>query len=87
LILRKLNLSLNAMARVLLFGELKDICGLNEFTSGAQSLEELKTKMNSDWPDLKTKTMAFAVNRIIESNNVSLGDNDEVAVMPPFSGG
>lgn len=78
--------------KVLFFGVLKDVVGTSEetiqvaagstldavFASYAQRFETLRDKRPS---------ILFAKNREFASGNTALADNDEVAFLPPVSGG
>lgn len=75
------------MAKVLLFAELREIAGKASFETSANSVEELKIEMFENWPLLKNKTLSIAVNKQITHENVMLKAEDEIAIMPPFSGG
>lgn len=74
------------------FAVLKEKTGVDSTTikiTGAGTLNDLKKilikkfgrSINLD------KSIAFAVNGSIVKHNVKLNDNDEVAVLPPVSGG
>lgn len=75
------------MAKVLLFAELREIAGKASFETSVNSVEELKIEMFENWPLLKNKTLSIAVNKQITHENVMLKAEDEIAIMPPFSGG
>lgn len=48
----------------------------------------LRERLEARWPTLKNATYALAVNRVIVSSEpFALSDDDEVALLPPFSGG
>ena len=82
------NVSLWLMVRVLFFGELREITGCGEHTS--ETLADSKMLIATvleQWPLLSAKTFSIAVNRKIQSKNIPLKDGDEIALMPPFSGG
>lgn len=75
------------MARVLLFGELKDICSCGELNIDAESSDLLLKYLAEKWPALQSKTITMAVNKKVVHGNVTLSVVDEVALMPPYSGG
>ena len=81
------DLYLNAMAKVLFFGELKDISGHAELELTAGDLNALMNCLYEKWPDLKSKTILKAINQTVVEENSVLHAADEVALMPPFSGG
>lgn len=78
---------------VLLFGIARDIVGRSEIQitkedSLPNSVQELKEFMVHKFPDFaKLSSFAVAVNSEYAMDNVSLGPNDEIAIIPPVSGG
>lgn len=78
----------NAMARILFFGELAEIAGVRELNLVVSDTEELKTKIIDMFPAMKLKTFSVAVNRsIVNIDDLPISVGDEIALMPPFSGG
>ncbi len=79
--------------KVLLFGIAKDIVGKPELdiTGGNRfpgSVAELKTFLVGAFPEFgKLSSLAIAVNSEYAADDVSLGSGDEIAVIPPVSGG
>jgi len=78
---------------LLLFGIAKDIVGesvIDLSTKGTlpQSVAELKKQLANEYPDFsKLSSLAIAVNREYASDDVVLEKNDEIAIIPPVSGG
>ncbi|EAR00966.1 MoaD/ThiS family protein [Maribacter sp. HTCC2170] len=78
---------------VLLFGIAKDIVGssvldLSGLKSKPASVEELIHLIKSDFPEFKKLTsLAIAVNGEYATNGLSLQAHDEIAIIPPVSGG
>ncbi len=78
---------------VLLFGIAKDIVGkpqlqFSESESVPNSVLELKTMISETYPEFaKLSSLAVAVNSEYAADDVSLGRNDEIAIIPPVSGG
>jgi MoaE-MoaD fusion protein len=78
--------------RVLFFGVLKELAGKPtdevELPDGA-SVRELLQRYESGIPQLKTSlsSIALAVNQHYASPDTTLQANDEVALLPPVSGG
>jgi len=78
---------------VFLFGIAKDIAGkptldLSALEEKPNSVGELIQLMNDSYPELsKLSSLAVAVNGEYASNNVPLQSNDEIAIIPPVSGG
>lgn len=77
---------------VLVFGFLKDLFGserlLIDLSQGA-SVEDLLRilEQRNDNVALATRTLAVAVNREYAGLKICLKDGDEVALLPPVSGG
>ena len=78
---------------VLLFGIAKDIVGkskidiavTNRFPS---TVRELKTFMSDAYPEFgKLSSLAVAVNSEYAQDDVPLERDDEIAIIPPVSGG
>jgi molybdopterin converting factor small subunit len=44
-------------------------------------------KLKADFPELNNLSFAIAVNQILITKNTALKYGDEVALMPPYSGG
>lgn len=78
---------------LLLFGIAKDIVGksvidLSNSDTLPQSVAELKKLLANEYPDFsKLSSLAIAVNSEYASDDVVLEKNDEIAIIPPVSGG
>lgn len=78
---------------LLLFGIAKDIVGksvidLSNSETLPQSVAELKKLLTIEYPDfLKLTSLAIAVNSEYASDDAALKKDDEVAIIPPVSGG
>lgn len=78
---------------VLLFGIAKDIVGQSELTISAEeaavhSVNDLKDFMVRKFPEFgKLSSFAVAVNSEYAQDDVPLDRNDEIAIIPPVSGG
>ncbi|WP_276166202.1 MoaD/ThiS family protein [Zobellia alginiliquefaciens] len=78
---------------VLLFGIAKDIVGRSSFRfeendEMPKSVLELKQKLKNSFPDFgKLSSLAIAVNSEYAEDAMNLNRGDEVAVIPPVSGG
>ena len=78
---------------LLLFGIAKDIVGrsqidLSEKDSLPKSVAELKQILAVDYPAFaKLSSLAIAVNSEYAEDDVVLTKDDEIAVIPPVSGG
>jgi len=78
---------------LLLFGIAKDIVGesvidLSNKDRLPKSVSELKKLLAVDYPDFsKLSSLAIAVNSEYAGDDVVLKKNDEIAIIPPVSGG
>ncbi len=78
---------------ILLFGIAKDIVGQSQlyFSEGEDApstVLELKKKISEKYPEFRKLTsLAIAVNSEYAEDHVSLNGFDEIAVIPPVSGG
>lgn len=68
------------------FGVLEEITGKN-FELVVNDLDELKQVLSERFSELKNYTYIIAVNKNIMQENVLLHPSDEVALLPPYSGG
>jgi molybdopterin synthase sulfur carrier subunit len=79
------------MARVLLFGPLRDIAGWRERDVVAASLAELRRQLGADHPALADALAApgvqVALDQAIVRGDAALSATAEVAFLPPMSGG
>ncbi|MDX1627142.1 MAG: molybdopterin converting factor subunit 1 [Fulvivirga sp.] len=76
---------------ILLFGITKDIIGGEsrevELPEGA-TVKELKQRLMEDFPELKKlRSVMVAVNNEYGKDNQSIDRKDEIALIPPVSGG
>ncbi|MBE2289488.1 MAG: MoaD/ThiS family protein [Chitinophagaceae bacterium] len=76
---------------VLTFGIVKEITGhspLNLFVPNDATVCDLRKGLVEKYPELLTlKSLAIAVNGIYAGDEVVLNPGDEVALIPPVSGG
>jgi sulfur-carrier protein len=75
---------------VLLFGVLTEITGQSHLQIEAGEISDLNTLhtwLLQQYPGLQEKTFQYAVNQVISSAGHPLYAGDEVALLPPFSGG
>ena len=77
--------------RVLFFGAAADLAGTREteIPSRETTLDELWTELSGRYPDLAPMrdNLAFAVNGEYARGEERIKSGDEVAVLPPVSGG
>ncbi len=74
--------------RILVFGIIADIIRepileSNELTS----TDGVKAFLQNEYPALQEIRYVISVNKIIVQQNITLKDGDEIALLPPFSGG
>ena len=78
---------------VLLFGIAKDIVGKSQLVFSNKdempnSVSDLKLAITQKYPDFeKLSSLAIAVNSEYAQDDVALSANDEIAIIPPVSGG
>lgn len=76
---------------ILTFGIAKDIVGKQLFNMEIHensTVEELRKKLFSYYPELKKlKSLSIAVNNEYVPDNFILNFSDEIALIPPVSGG
>jgi molybdopterin converting factor small subunit len=76
---------------ILAFGIAKDIFGASSIQlelSNNASAQDLKEKLQLDYPRLKQiASYLLAVNNEYAGNDLALNPSDEIAVIPPVSGG
>ncbi len=83
------------MARLLFFGKLADLAGAKareeKLSDGAHKISDLINaiglKDETLAAALREETVRFVVNEQIVSGDVPISDDDEVAFLPPVSGG
>jgi len=77
--------------KVLAFGIVKDIfsnSALNVDNKNASSVDELKLFLEDKFPLLKElASYMVAVNNEYASTNIAINEEDEIAIIPPVSGG
>ena len=81
------------MAKVLLLGRLRDVAGWRERTIDPlpATLSALRTLLSKDDPALGEalagKGVQAAVNKVLTRDDLALNPGDEIAFLPPMSGG
>ena len=76
--------------RVLFFAYLRERCGVREATmqlAEGATVEDLWRGLMARYDRLPSEAPRFAVNRLYVDKEHSLHDNDELALIPPVSGG
>ena len=76
---------------ILAFGIAKDILGLSETTMHLEqnlTISELKSKLTERFPEFeKLRSFSLAVNQEYQEDDFMIKANDEIAIIPPVSGG
>jgi molybdopterin converting factor small subunit len=78
------------MAHILLFGKLAQAAGWRAKAwplARPHTVAELRAALSADCPAIATLSNRAAVNRVLCEENTPVSDEDEVAFMPPMSGG
>ena len=75
------------MIKVLCFGRIAEITGKTTIELTAANSEELVLQVQQSYPELSELTFAIAVNHALIHEKTALTSGDEVALLPPFSGG
>ena len=71
-----------------IFGQLVDTIGSNSLeVYNVASTDELIRQLQLKYPALINSKYKIAVNRNIIQSNTILQQNEEIALLPPFSGG
>lgn len=83
-----MNIQTEIKVKVLLFGSLAELMGRNEFEIKCNpSFNEFKKILFIEFPLLQTHSLAYAYNKKIITEDLSLENQAEIALLPPFSGG
>jgi sulfur-carrier protein len=73
---------------IMVFGQLEDITGSSLIAvENVADTEMLLQKLYAQYPLLKEKKILIAVNKKIITEKTTIGEQAEVALLPPFSGG
>ncbi len=75
---------------ILAFGIAKDILGSHKICMpiGGSSIDQLKIELEKRYPELKQlSTYLIAVNNEYADEETVLHESDEIAIIPPVSGG
>ena len=74
--------------KVLLFGSLaENFMDRSVVVEGVDTVGQLVSKLKTDHVEFSKAGFRISVNRMIVGDNHLLSDGDEVAALPPFSGG
>lgn len=72
---------------ILPFGRFTELMESPCIIEGVMDTDALKEKLFERFPELVDSRFLLAVNRKWVAEKTILNENDEVAIMPPFSGG
>ena len=73
---------------VMAFGQIADIFGSRKLQlKNISSTDELKNKIENEFPDLKKMNYLVAVDHNIFQYDTIISDKNVIALLPPFSGG
>ena len=79
------------MATILFFGRLQDAIGTNALSArlpdDVRDTDGVRAWLGRDHPALCDPSVRIAVNAEMRAANRSVGDGDEIAFLPPMSGG
>ncbi|MFT3932769.1 MAG: MoaD/ThiS family protein [Chitinophagaceae bacterium] len=74
--------------QVILFGQLAEYAGSNLVSlRGIKDTDGLVKEMNKLYPAMQQLHYRIAVDKKIITANTILSDNNNIALLPPFSGG
>lgn len=89
--LQQTSNSLTGTIQLLAFGITKEIIGASQLTldlQGNASIHSLKIRLLEEYPRLShLRSLAFAVNGSYADEHTVINEGDEVALIPPVSGG
>lgn len=71
---------------VVAFGQIAEFMG-EQFTIDVPDIAALRRVLESQYPQLAVIKYAIALNKKVVTSNADFSENDEVALMPPYSGG
>jgi molybdopterin converting factor small subunit len=73
---------------VLFFGVLAEVAQTNlKHYRNVNSFGDLRLRIQDDFPEIIYYNFRISVNNEIKNNDPVLYDGDEVALLPPFTGG
>ncbi len=75
---------------ILVFGSLADVTGTSALhiqAEGITSTGTLQQYLQTNYPGLQHKSYQLAVNQQLAIAGQALNEGDEIALLPPFSGG
>ena len=73
--------------KIQLFGQLKQITGVSEIITDAMDTDGLMKEFAARYPLIENLTYLIAVDRTIVQSNTPIKAGQELALLPPYSGG
>ncbi len=74
--------------KIKIFGILTEVVNSElEVHQDITTLDELKTYLLLHYPNLNNFTYKIVVNHVVPNSNCILNPGDEIALLPPFTGG
>ena len=74
--------------RVIFFAQLESMAGTKELLlENIKDTNSLQERLEQIYPEMIGKPYVIAVNKDIVNDNTTLSDGNNVAFLPPFSGG
>ena len=73
--------------KIQLYGQLKQITGASEIITDAADTDGLMKEVAARFPLLENLTCLIAVDRNIVQTNTNIEAGQELALLPPYSGG
>ncbi len=73
--------------KVFLFGKLKQITGSSELEVDALDTDEMINEIIHRFPLLKDQPFLIAVDKTVVHANTVVQDGQDIALLPPYSGG
>lgn len=77
------------MVLIKAFGQVKEIVGLAELRveEEMRNVETLRNYLKEKYPSVRWSSVAIAVNKQYAQDHDSIKSGDEIALIPPVSGG
>ena len=73
--------------KIQLFGQIKQIAGASELTTDAADTDGLMKEIAARFPLLENLSCLIAIDRNIVQANTAIKAGQELALLPPYSGG
>ena len=73
--------------KIQLFGQLKQMSGVAELSLDVKDTDGLAKEVAARYPQIQELTYLIAVDRSIVQTNTSIKAGQELALLPPYSGG